>query len=464
MLVKNIFKLAIIPAVLTLGSCDSFLDEVPKGVVIPKTLNDLESLLSAPLVVGVMPNDMNYATDEITLPEANRGAAMGWPGRNAVNTYDYQPEHYDESEDDVDWNRSYQAIYVYNTVLQELENNQESDISKKNRLKGEALVHRAFTYLILVNQYAKHYSNTAAQDLGVPLPLKPDINAQLKRESVARVYQQIEQDLLAAVDLLPNTPTYWYRPSKAAAYGTLARMYLYQAKWQQALDYANKALAINNFLYDYNTFSYADPNNRLANLKGYPSSAIEKKHFIFHKYLVKAGGYEFQFLIDQDFFKQYKPGDLREMFGTSNKGYGGVPLSGLGVIENAGAYDYNNGGITTQEMYVVRAEAAARSSKLSEALESLNTLRKNRITPATYTVLSSSDQAQVLEWALQERTLELAFQGQRLFDIKRLHLQGKDINIKRGAQTFGPTHPLLVFPIPAKNRINNNNLEQNPRS
>ncbi|TDQ80184.1 RagB/SusD family nutrient uptake outer membrane protein [Sphingobacterium yanglingense] len=464
MSVKNIFKLALIPAVLMFGSCDKFLDETPKGVVIPKTLNDLEGLLSAPLVVGVMPNNMNYATDEIDLPEANRGPATSYAGRNALNIYDYKPEHYDESEDDADWNRSYQAIYVYNTVLQEVERNTESDLNKKNRLKGEALVHRAYTYLILVNQYAKHYSNTAAQDLGVPLPLKPDINALSKRESVEKVYQQIETDLLEAIDLLPNTPTYWYRPSKVAAYGTLARMYLYQAKWQRAMDYASKALAIKSFLYDYNTFSYADPNNKLANLKGYPGSSIEKKQFIFHKYQLRAGAFYFEFLINQDFFKQYTAGDLREMFGTSNKGYGGANLAGVGVIENAGAYDYNNGGITTQEMYLVHAEAAARLNKLPEALESLNVLRKNRFTPSTFTVLNSGEQTEVLEWALQERMLELAFQGHRLFDIKRLHLQGKDINIKRGTQTFGPTHPLLVFPIPAKNIVNNNNLEQNPRS
>lgn len=462
MLLKNIFKLALIPAVLTLGSCDSFLDEVPKGVVIPQTLADFEALMSAPRVVSVTANNSFYATDEINLPEAHRAPAMGYPGRDAVNIYDFKPEHYDISENDPDWNMAYKAIYTFNTVLQEIEKNNENDLVKKNRLKGEALVHRAFTYLTLVNQYGKHYSSTADQDLGVPLPLKPDINALLKRESVARVYQQIEQDLLSSIDLLPITPTYNHRPSKGAAHGALARMYLYQGKWQQALDHANEALAINNFIYDYNTFSYANPENRRGVLNGYPTAINEKKHIIFHKYFHKVGAFDFQFLLSNEQFSLYKTGDLRELYGTSPKGYSNV-LPGQGVLETNGAYDYNNGGITTQEMYIIAAEAAARLQLLPEALDKLNKLRIKRFTTASYVALTSQDANEVLNWALMERRLELAFMGQRLTDIKRLNQEGQNIRIKRGEQFIESNSPLLVFPIPAKNMDSNKNLVQNPR-
>lgn len=462
MLLKNILKIALIPVILTLGACDKFLDETPKGVVIPETLEDFEALMSSSGLVNTSPRGSNYISDEIILPESQRGAAMGFPGRNTVNAYDMLPEHYDISENDPDWNNAYRAIYVYNSVLQGLEQNTETDRNRRNRIKGEALVHRSYSFLALVNLYAKHYSGTANQDLGIPLPLKPDINVLLARETVERVYQQVEQDLLEAINLLPSKPTFSYRPSQGAAYGTLARLYLYQGKWQEAFDNASKALDINNFLYDYNSFSWIDSENKYFGIVGYPSNTLDKKHIIYHKYIQGGTSFDFTFLIDPEFLKRYKVGDLRQEFGTSTKGFGNV-LPGVGALEMHGAYDYNNAGITTQEMYLIRAEAAARLNRLPEALQSLNTLRKYRFSPDTYNELISNNQKEVITWVLEERALELAFLAHRLFDIKRLHLLGEDIYITREGKVYAPTHPLLVFPIPAKNIDINKNLIQNPR-
>lgn len=463
MSLRKIFKLALIPALLSMGSCDNFLDVVPKGVVIPQTLADYEALLSAPLVVTRTSNNAIYATDEIILPEANRAAAGGYPGRHAVNTYDYLPEHYDVSENDEDWNAAYKAIYTFNTVIQGIADNKEADQIKKNRLKGESLVHRAFTYLSLVNQYAKHYSSAASEDLGVPLALKPDINALLPRSTVAEVYRQIESDLLESIGLLPESPTYRQRPSKGAALGLLARMYLYEGNWEKSFDYANQTLAINNFVYDYNTFSYADPNNRRGALNGYPTSMNDKKHVIFNKYLLKVGALDFQFQIAPTQYALYKTGDLRELFGTSPKGYTSALLAFQGVLETNGAYEYNNGGVTTQEIYLIRAEAAARLNRIPEALESLNYLRQHRFTTATFKALASNDKNEVLDWVLNERRIELAFLCHRLIDIKRLNLEGRNIGINRGEKVIQPNDPRMVFPIPAKNISVNPNLVQNPR-
>lgn len=463
MLIKNIFKFAAIPMLFTLGSCDNFLDVVPKGVVIPQKLEDYEALLSAPLVVTRTANNSVYETDEIILPDAHRAGAGGYPGRHAVNAYDFLPEHYDVSENDEDWNIAYKAIYTYNSVIEGVAANTEADLNRKNRLKGEALVHRAFTYLTLVNQYAKHYSESASSDLGVPLPLKPDINALMSRSTVQEVYAQIEKDLLEGLPLLPDVATYSYRPSKGAAYGTLARMYLFQGKWEKAFDNADKALAINSFVYDYNTFAYADPNNRRGTLNGYPSVQRDKKHIVFNKYMTKVGAYDFQFLIAPEQYALYKAGDLRELFGTSPKGYTSALLPAPGILEMNGAYDYNNGGITTQELVLVRAEAAARLGNVAKALADLNLLRSKRFTTASFVKLESTDKNEVLNWVLNERRIELAFLGHRLADIKRLTLEGRKFQIKRGDKTYEGNSPLLVYPIPAKNMSVNPNLVQNPR-
>ena len=134
-----------------------------------------------------------------------------------------------------------------------------------------------------------------------------------------------------------------------------------------------------------------------------------------------------------------------------------------GILEMNGAYDYNKGGITTQELVLVRAEAAARLGNVAKALADLNLLRSKRFTTASFVKLESTDKNEVLNWVLNERRIELAFLGHRLADIKRLTLEGRKFQIKRGDKTYEGNSPLLVYPIPAKNMSVNPNLVQNPR-
>ena len=73
----------------------------------------------------------------------------------------------------------------------------------RNDVKGQALVHRAMNYFLLVNLYGKQYdAATASTDLGVPLVLEADINKQYPRATVAQVYERMLQDLNDAISLL----------------------------------------------------------------------------------------------------------------------------------------------------------------------------------------------------------------------------------------------------------------------
>ena len=72
-------------------------------------------------------------------------------------------------------------------------------------------------------------------------------------------------------------------------------------------------------------------------------------------------------------------------------------------------------------MLLNRAESNARLNLTSIALDDINKLRKNRIAPASYVALASTDKATVLKWVLAERRLEMAGQGVRFFDLKRFN-------------------------------------------
>jgi tetratricopeptide (TPR) repeat protein len=448
-----------------LVSCNKFLDVQPKGVVIPTTLEDYNTLLSAPLEIVRTSNNQVYLTDDIFLPDAYRSAANSYPGKSSVLAYDFADDIYDSNENDPDWNCAYRTIYITNTVIAGIASGGEPNSEMKSRILGEALVHRAFTYLNIVNEYAKHYNaQTADSDLGVPMPLTPDINALLPRSTVKEVYAQIEKDLLESINMLPEKPTYSYRPGKPAAYGVLARMYLFMGNWAKAFEYADKAFKLSNYIYDYNTFSWAKPSNHTSSaINGYPGSTVDKKDIVFQKYLLIVGSYSTSFLFSDDLLGQYENGDLRLEFGSTTTDYYLNPLLGRGIQDTKAVYDYNHAGITTSELLLIRAEAQARLNNIQPAIDDLNTLRKKRIMTSVYTDITASTKEEALNQVLRQRRLELAFKGMRLYDIKRLNLEGRNISIKRGSVTISPNDPRLVLPIPSKVIALNPNIKQNPR-
>ncbi|WP_316817402.1 RagB/SusD family nutrient uptake outer membrane protein [Pedobacter nyackensis] len=476
----KIYTYTTVLAVVLFTSCNKFLDVTPKGEVIPTTLDDYLALMSAPLQIGRTSNNTHFITDEINLPDAYRAGATNYPGPGAIRAYDFEAELYDVSEEDEDWNVAYRTIYVANSVLSGIETNTESNQTKRNQAKGEALVHRAYSYLTLVNEYAKHYSATAETDMGVPLNLKVDINALPVRASVKTVYTQIEKDLLEAADILSEKSAYNYRPNKAGAFGVLARMYLYMGNWAKTAEYAGKALAINNFIYDYNDFKLANETKPQSSaITGYPPSLLNKQHIVLGKYSLKVGSYEYNYLFsDEQFglfnpiprdltlpYEPYKVNDFRETYGSSPFGYSGKTFvgEGRGIKDTNGTYDYNNSGITTQELVLLRAEALARLNQTQSALDDLNMLRKKRIPTLKYVDLTAATPADALNLVLRERRIELAFSGLRLADIKRLNLEGRNISVTHGTKTLPANSPRFVLPIPSKVMSLNPNLIQNPR-
>lgn len=143
----------------------------------------------------------------------------------------------------------------------------------RNDVKGQALVHRAMNYFLLVNLYGKQYdAATASTDLGVPLVLEADINKQYPRATVAQVYERMLQDLNDAISLLKvDAPEYNNIPGKATAYALRARYYLWQQNYDQAYADAIEALKLRGELIDYNNCSLRVPGMIAAGVNGYES-------------------------------------------------------------------------------------------------------------------------------------------------------------------------------------------------
>src|SRR6185312_8637460 len=116
-----------------------------------------------------------------------------------------------------------------------------------------ALFFRAYYFGQLAWVYAKAYDkSTAGKDLGIALRLTSDFNVTSTRATVEETYQKIVADAQESVMYLPELPEHPYRPSKAAAYGLLARTYLSMRQYDSAFRYADLCLGLQNSLLNYN--------------------------------------------------------------------------------------------------------------------------------------------------------------------------------------------------------------------
>jgi starch-binding outer membrane protein, SusD/RagB family len=121
----------------------------------------------------------------------------------------------------------------------------------------------------------------------------------------------------------------------------------------------------------------------------------------------------------------------------------------------------------TGEMYLIRAEAYARSNQATLALNDLNTLKANRI--PGYTNLTGLSNAQILEEIANERRAELFAEGHRFFDLKRTTRAIQrtsgcgNLTISPATKcSLIPTAREWALPIPFTEIQVNPNIVQNP--
>ena len=450
-----------------LTGCNDYLDIKPKGEKIPKTVTDYETLLNYESVQKVSDTYPTYLTDDVYLPDVAQGTAT--PGLNSVdqsilNLYLFKKDVFGEAQDDGFWFASYNRIYYYNTVIDNIMNADGSDEQQKLSIRAEALISRALEYLYLVNGYAKYYDvRTAESDPGVPLILDEDISKKnLVRASVKDVYAQIQSDLQTA---LPNLPMQAkgnaFRASKAAGYGILAKMYLYMGNYTEALKAANEVLEINNSLLDLKKYAVVKVQSSIGRTN--VPQDIDNPENIYIKFAPYVYGLSSKVFGSDELISLFSEDDMRlQVYFTKN--FRNIPTDKYVWAP----YLRANLAVSSPEIYLIAAECEAREGSIERAIALINKLRDNRIKNNTDIV--ATDRNDALQKVLEERRRELAMSGMvRYIDLKRLNQESqfaKTVTHVTGEGTFSlePNSPLYVLPIPAKvMRFNKNSMKQNER-
>jgi hypothetical protein len=237
----------------------------------------------------------------------------------------------------------------------------------------------------------------------------------------------------------------------------LARVYLSMRAYDLAGRYADSALQRYDALMDYSTI---DTTSRFPFSMLNPETLYQSNVMKYTRCLA-AIAYP-NTIIDSTLYRSYDPGDLRRpLFYEFN--HSGQPTLKAGYAGLVWPFT----GLATDELYLIRAECAARAGHTTAALTDLNMLLAHRYAARTFTPVAAATATQALDTILAERRKELAFRGLRWSDLRRLNKEGRNILLKRtlGTQTYSlmPNDNRYTLPIPPDVIHFNPSMIQNPR-
>lgn len=448
----------------TAGCGEAFLDLKPnQSQRIPSTVADYQAMLDNTNLfnmfschaLGIIGSDEYYMLDT-RYETFQTGLDYNFQKR----AYIWNANIYEGGENNTDWSRAYLRILQANIVLDGLKKLAPStaELNAFNLSKGSALFYRAMTFYSLAQLYCKPYNAaTSDKDLGLPLRLEADVTLKTDRSTVAKTYQQIINDLDEAASLLSGEPKVLYRPSKAAVYALLSRVYLQLGDYTQAASKASNALQIKNTLLDLNTMiltaRYVFPANGTGNPEVLFYSSADNITTVSTSNLN----------ISTDIISSYSANDLRKKAYLFTNTDGRILFKG-GYTGSPSLFT----GLATDEVLLNRAECYARLGKVNEALADLNELAKYRYDKNSFVAFSVGSAVQALELIISERKKELIFRGLRWEDLRRLNKEPEfSKTLKREIRGQGfellPGAARYTWPIPLE-AIASGGYEQNSRN
>lgn len=448
--------------VFSLGACTGKLDLEPRqSIDAGKALSDDRDFESAITGAYALIGDNSlYGTDLNMLPEllASENYCT-WRG-SFTNYADIASKNMTSNLITAEntWLQAYQAINIANNVL--ANRSRVKDEALRESLEGEALFLRGILHFELVRLYGLPYeAGTENSQPGVPVmtvPSDDEQSAGMKpaRNTVEEAYAQVIQDLTAAAAKMPaDNGT---RATRFSALAFLSRVYLQMGDYPKALDAANEV--IESRKYDLGASVSAVFGNKNSaesifeiqqneqNNAGTSNSGLAT----FYANLPGIGrGADIGPLAT--LLELYEPADQRRvtLFYPGDPGASppvGNPSASVWASAKWTAYGQNIPVIRFAEMLLTRAECNLRLGSETGASPSadLNAVRDR----AGASLISHPG----LEDILQERILELCFEGLRIHDFKRTG---------RSTGEFAYNAPELVLPIPRRELDANDRLEQN---
>lgn len=353
------------------------------------------------------------------------------------------------------WKHYYEGIARANNVIYYVPSI-DMDPVLRDRIVGEAKFLRAYYYFHLTNIFGS-----------VPLRVTPALNVNdlsAPLSSVAEIYTQIEKDLTDASTTLSPTygPADTGRATKGAALGLLAKVFLFEQKYTEALSAVTQVESMGytlSTLYTYN-FDVTHKNNSesIFEIQHLPNQIVFEGNYL-NQYVSPAylNGYFFnaptasfvnefektassvadprldytvgrvghKWVDGKDFDSAWSPAT-----GYLNKKQADDVVAGKPIGDGAKNYVF----MRYSEILLLKAEALNELNRASEALVPLNKIRErarnsylfDTTLPGYGTVpalllpnVTTTDQSALRDAIRHERRVELGLEFHRYYDIMR---------------------------------------------
>lgn len=408
-MLSNNYKYTLFILLLLVVACDT-LDQEPQISIDSEQVLTTQEGAEAVLIA-------TYAAMEAFLPEEimfsavmsdeadHTGSFTEWTefDNNNVNPSNIEVEEY--------WQDVYRMINSANYVIVDAPGIEFTNNNRKAQVVGEAQALRAIGYFYLVRWFG-----------GVPIITTPtrtiaDISTPT-RETASDVYAFIINQLLEARSLVQTSGPIGFIDSHVIN-GILARVYLQNGQYQEALDATELILATGEFTVLEPLFRlYGDPFQESPGGLNSLESLWEWQNgngLAFFGFRPAFGGrYEYAPSLDLAF--SIEPGDARTPYVIQIQ-EGQRVVGKYFRIRNSSDHFYM---MRLAEILLIRAEAQVRTgvTDFTEPLSFVNLIRQRALLPPI-PIEDADSPERMLQFILLERRIELAFEGHRWHDLVR---------------------------------------------
>lgn len=486
---KSIYKIQFILLFLAFAavSCEDYLDVEPETQVASSSVFQTEDGALAALngIYTSLKLKGLYGTDFAVIGDASSDNGLIPSDReDAGANSDRMPHAYllnlNANTTSILWDDAYILINNTNTFLEGIDGVSDMSDEAKAQAIAEVRVIRAYAHFCLMQVFAQDYNFTADQSHpGVPVITATGASNQPVRNTVSEVFDFIFQEFNEALPDLRNSNAIersgddFYFINYFAALGLRAKMYFYTANYPAALNDANEVINSGRYslISQYTTGMF--PSAGLGDLEfinEWTGTAIVTPESIFQLYVNEAGAEtttnrsiidiytsnngNAAHAISADLFDLYEPQDLRlNWYKVEDTDPHVFKYPGeFGAAPDDTPYSV----IRLTELVLMKAEIEARNGQDAVAQGLVN-----QITSRSNASPISSTGDQLIEDIITERRKELAFEGNRLFDLKRLQRGFTRNDCSADICTLDYPTFLYAWPIPQAEFNGNPNMIQN---
>lgn len=429
---KKIFKIRFILLFLALTmqfSCSDYLELLPPNGLVREefwqTKEDVEAVLMGAYQTFSTMDGTLFTFGEARADMVTAHGNFIWSDEYRLMQSNIYPENYL-----VKWDKFYQVINYCNEVIDNAPDVQKIDNTFTDfQLKGymaEAHFLRSLSYFYLVRLYKD-----------VPLVLKPTENdgadfylPQTKGEIVLQEMMKYLNEFRAfATDGYKTMEEVKGRATKAAFDALMADIALWSFDYNAVVEYTDKIISDKNFV--------LMPRDRWFELY-YPGNSLESifefqfndKYNQNNSMYGKTNQYAYQYIPSQhaiesfalEYAAELVRGEKKSIAKLSKDNYIIWKFAGRlsdGETQRSGLDQNSCNWIVYRlaDIYLMKAEALSQLGRYNEALTILNMIRERAGVPT----LSLGESPIAYEDAIMdERALELAFEGKRWFDLLRM--------------------------------------------